>query len=198
VVELRGAAAVRDCAPLHPGYDGHRRSSGGRRLFRFKCKTCDQWHEGMPSYGAEVPDSYLAVPEHERAARCIIGSDQCIIDEKCYFVRGCLEIPVHGSEKPFVYGVWVSLSYDSFVEYAHSYEEAKRAHIGPFFGWLNSGLALYPSTTSLKTMVHLRDNGVRPRVELEPTDHPLAVEQRKGIPVERVAEICAYYQHQAD
>jgi hypothetical protein len=42
---------------------------------------------------------------------------------------------------------------------------------------------------NLKTMVHLRDNGLRPLVELEPTDHPLAVEQRTGITLECVAEI---------
>lgn len=43
-------------------------------------------------------------------------------------------------------------------------------------------------TENLKTRVHLRDNGVRPYIELEPTNHPLAVEQRPGIAVERVAE----------
>jgi len=62
-------------------------------------------------------------------------------------------------------------------------------------GWLNAELPLYPSTVNLKTKVHLRDDGVRPSIELEPTDHPLAVEQREGIPVARVAEIYAYFEH---
>jgi hypothetical protein len=38
-------------------------------------------------------------------------------------------------------------------------------------------------------MLHLRDDGMRPYIELEPTDHPLAVEQREGISPERVAEL---------
>jgi hypothetical protein len=38
------------------------------------------------------------------------------------------------------------------------------------------------------------DDSVRPYIELEPTDHPLAVEQRNGISVDRVAEIYAYYE----
>ncbi len=38
-------------------------------------------------------------------------------------------------------------------------------------------------------MVHLWDDGIRPYIELEPTDHPLAVEQRTGITVERVQQI---------
>ena len=37
-------------------------------------------------------------------------------------------------------------------------------------------------------MVHPRD-GMRPYIELEPTDHPLALEQRNGIPMARVAQI---------
>jgi hypothetical protein len=39
---------------------------------------------------------------------------------------------------------------------------------------------------SLKTMVHTQPVGVRPSIELEPTDHPLAIEQREGITVARV------------
>jgi hypothetical protein len=48
---------------------------------------------------------------------------------------------------------------------------------------------------NLKTMVHLRDNGTRPFIELEPTQHPLAVEQKTGITAERVAEIYAQVVH---
>ena len=58
-------------------------------------------------------------------------------------------------------------------------------------------LSVYPSTSGLKTKVHLRNKGVRPFVELEPTDHPLAVEQRKGIRLQRVEEIASVLlQHQ--
>lgn len=65
----------------------------------------------------------------------------------------------------------------------------------PFFGWLNTALSPYPDTASLKTQVHLRDGFIRPFIELEPTDHPLAVEQREGITVERVAELYALVVH---
>ena len=42
---------------------------------------------------------------------------------------------------------------------------------------------------NLKTRVHLRDDGMRPLIELEPTDHPLAVEQRAGISLGRMAQL---------
>lgn len=45
-------------------------------------------------------------------------------------------------------------------------------------------------------MLYPRSNGIRPFVELEPTDHPLAVEFRDGVTIERVQEIaeqlCVY------
>ena len=51
---------------------------------------------------------------------------------------------------------------------------------------------------NLKSRVHLRDHGLRPTIELEPTDHPLALEQRNGISVDRVAEIYAIMLHGTD
>ena len=166
--------------------------------FEFQCATCGETHRGMPSFGADRPVSYYEVAEEEREARCDLGSDDCVIDEELFFVRGCLEIPVHGSEDPFVWGVWVSLSKASFLKWIETYDQQKRSHVGPFFGWLNAALRPYPDTINLKTMVHLRDDGIRPFIELEATDHPLAIEQREGIPASRVAEIYGMMMHDSD
>lgn len=163
--------------------------------FTFLCTTCGQVHEGMPTFGAKAPLSYYEVPEDQREARCDLGSDDCVIDGKYFFVRGCIEIPVHGESEPFVWGVWVSVSQASHLEWLKYFGKTKRSHAGPFFGWLNAWLKPYPDTINLKTQVHLRDNGIRPYIELEPTDHPLAVEQRNGISVERVAELYAIMVH---
>ncbi len=66
---------------------------------------------------------------------------------------------------------------------------------GPYFGWLCSRLQIYPDTLLLKTHVHPRAAGTRPYIELEPTDHPLAVEQRNGITSARVREIGELVEH---
>ena len=71
----------------------------------------------MPAFDAEAPLFYYLIPEHERAARCELSSDVCVVDGKYFFVRGCIEIPVHGADEPFVWGVWVSLSEASFSQY---------------------------------------------------------------------------------
>ena len=165
-------------------------------MFRFKCRSCDEWHEGMPHIAMMAPSYYYGVPLADRDTRSRLTSDVCIIDDIYFFVRGCLELPVLGEADPFVWGVWVSLSKESFRQYTDHFDDAKQSHIGPFFAWLASELPLYPSTQLLKTLLHLRDDGIRPRIELESTDHPLSVEQRTGITVDRVAEIYAYHEHQ--
>ena len=167
-------------------------------MFSFKCASCGEVHEGMPSFGAKAPLSYYAVAEEEREHRCDLGSDDCVVDQEFFFVRGCIEIPVIGEDEPFSWGVWVSLSEASFTEWGKCYDLDVRSHIGPFFGWLNTALNCYPDTVGLQTTVHLRDNGMRPYIELQSTDHPLATEQRTGISVERVAELYSLTMHAID
>jgi hypothetical protein len=104
---------------------------------------------------------------------------------------GCLDIPVHGEQEPFSWGVWVSLSETSFRRFSGSFHQAKRSHVGPFSGGWPPGWTGTPKVLNLKTRVHLRDDGIRPSIELEPTEHPLAIEQREGISVERLGEIYA-------
>ncbi len=148
--------------------------------FEFRCSACGEIHRGMPGFGADAPLSYYVIPEEQRSSRCVLGSDDCIIDDRWYFVRGCIEIPVHGESETFSWGVWVSLSETSYAQWADAFDLEQRSDIGPFFGWLNASLKPYPETLNLKTMVHLRDGGIRPAIELEPSEHPLAVETTRG------------------
>jgi hypothetical protein len=149
----------------------------------------------MPTFAADAPLYLYGIPEEERERRCVLQADTCVIDGKLFFIRGCIEILVDWANEAFIWGAWISLSAQSYEDFVACFDTPKRAHIGPFFGWLSAELPLHPSTENLKTRVHLRDDGIRPFIELEPTDHPLAVEQRNGITGDRVAEIYAYCEH---
>lgn len=165
-------------------------------MFRFKCATCDEWHEGMPTFGAEAPLYYYSVPPEEREERCELSSDTCIVDGEFFFVRGCIEIPVADADEPFAWGVWVSIKRSNFFEYMDKFESPDRAALGPYFGWLSANFRVYPDSENLKTNLHLREPGLRPLIELEPTNHPLAVEQRVGITKKRLGEIYSAYMEQ--
>jgi hypothetical protein len=100
--------------------------------------------------------------------------------EKDYFVRGCLDIPVHGQSEPFSLGLWVSLSKANFDRYLVDIEDPS-AEEGPYFGWLCNRLPGYPETLNLKTHVYFRGGDCRPRIVVQPTEHPLAADQHNGI-----------------
>jgi hypothetical protein len=146
------------------------------------------------SYGAEAP-AYWS-PDLQTDERSVLEQEICIIRAEHYFVRGRVVIPVLDADEEFDWGVWVSLSRDNFRRTCELWESPERTAEPPSFGWLSTELPAYPSTTvNLKTHVHTRPPGERPLVELEPTDHPLAVEQRTGITLARVREIAELLLH---
>ena len=139
--------------------------------FQFECRTCRQTHAGIPAFGAEAPDAYLALPEGERAARAELSSDQCVIDDKQFFIRACLELPVRAHAEPLSWGVWVSVSETSFQRVAELWEVEGREAEPPLFGWLNTSVPGYQETRNLNARVRLQPVGTRPIIELEPTPH---------------------------
>ncbi|MCZ4121990.1 DUF2199 domain-containing protein [Streptomyces sp. H39-S7] len=161
----------------------------------FLCSSCGEHHEELPmSYSTTAPDIWE--PAHANDPDSVLSSDQCVIRNQAFFVRGLIELPVIGSTDVFAWGVWISLSRESFARASELWETPGRETERPYFGWLSTELSLYPeSTTDLKTNVHTRPVGRRPRVELEPTEHPLAVEQRTGITPERVRQIAEAVLH---
>jgi hypothetical protein len=157
----------------------------------YRCRTCGELHDDLPDIAADKPDHWSQVPAAERARRVHLTSERCIIDNEDHFIRGVILSPVHEQEQPFGFGVWVSQSRDSFDTYLRNPDTAD---IGPFFGWLCTRIRYYAEDTlSLKTRAHFRSDGLRPSIELEPTDHPLAVDQRTGISLARAWEIAHYY-----
>jgi hypothetical protein len=169
----------------------------------YTCKVCGQYHEGPPlSYGSPAPALVLSLTEKEREKRVLLSSDQCEVrgrrpwDKSDYFIVGNLDIPILGSQAIFRWSVWVSLSKANYERAGQLWESAGREHEPPYFGWLSTSLPGYPETLNLKTNVHTHPVGIRPFVELEPTDHPLAVEQRNGITMERVRQIAEMVLHQ--
>jgi hypothetical protein len=162
----------------------------------FRCRTCGKYHRDLPlSYGAEAPLVYYDIPEDERESRTLLSSDQCVIDEKFFFIVGNIDIPILGRDEKFSWSVWVSLSLKNFKRAYELWTTPGRESEPPYFGWLSTRLPGYPDTLNLKTMVHTRSVGRRPFVELEPIDHPLAVEQRNGITWDRVKEIAELAMH---
>jgi hypothetical protein len=161
----------------------------------FVCGSCGERHAGLPfAYGSDAPAYWRA--EFEGDERSLLEQEICVINAEHFFVRANLVIPVVDADEDFEWGVWTTLSKANFTRMTDLWETPGRESEPPYFGWLSTQLPAYAvDTINLKTNVHTGPLGVRPHVELEPTDHPLAVEQRTGITTERVREIASQLLH---
>ncbi len=165
----------------------------------FDCGACGARHQGIFDLAQPKPHYWEAGEGREgcgATATHFLSDDFCAINGEHHFVRCILELPIRDSDGAyFAYGVWSSLAAANFALYRDSFASDAQAHLGPWFGWFSNALKGYPDTLSLKCRVRPRDGGQRPALELEPTDHPLAIEQRDGITFDRLLEIYALNGH---
>jgi hypothetical protein len=160
----------------------------------YKCSKCGSTHEGPPlSYFANAPVYWSK--DLVGKPGCRLDEETCIIDDSRYYVKANIELPIVDRDDKFIWTIWVSLSKSNFERAMVLWDDPSRVAETPYFGWLSSSIPGFSDTVNLKTNVHFRPPGQRPWVELEPTDHPLAVQQRKGIAFEQVV---AYAESQHD
>ena len=154
---------------------------------QYRCHSCGQLHAGPPlSYAVEAPDRWYSLSEEDRQIHAVLSSDQCIINNAYFYIVGNIDIPLIDAEGVFSWSVWLSLSKADFQQTSKLWKKRRREAAPPYPGRLSTQLFVYPDTLNLKTRVHTRPVGQRPYVEIESIDHPLAVEQRQGITLERV------------
>ena len=167
-----------------------------KNSFKFKCSCCDEIHRGVPNLGSNAPNYYFSIPNEAIEDRVFLTSDTCVIDDNHFFVRGCLELPIIGYTEIFSFGAWVSLGKDNFKKFENLYNVEKRDHNAPMFGWFSSWIwPFYEDTEHIKSRIHFRNNGTRPYIELESTEHPLSLAQNNGITIDQVIAMYEYYVH---
>jgi hypothetical protein len=105
---------------------------------------------------------------------------------------GILEVPILGSEEPFVWGLWASVKEEVYDEVSDFWtlEGREKLH-DPYKGRLANSLTLYPETHNLKTQISLQPVGTRPLFRIEEADHWLAQEQSFGISLARARELAS-------
>jgi hypothetical protein len=160
--------------------------------YRWTCQCCGRNFDELPmGYAVTAPRNWFGITEHERELRSKLTDDLCTIDNSEHYIRGCIEIPVMDCSDVFVWGVWVSVSEPNLRRILELWNATNVESEPPKFGWLSTWLAGYPEPVEIKCHVFLRPGKLRPRIVLEPTDYPLAIEQHGGIAIARVEEIAA-------
>jgi hypothetical protein len=155
----------------------------------FHCPDCGEQHEIALCFGAEFPDYYYAIPPEARASRVEMEKSLCVIDEEHFFIRGHLVIPILDYPEPFILSVWTTLSKDSFVEVNTLWNDPERTKAKPYFGWLQTEPTPFAPCLNIQTLVHTREVGAVPFVEVIEENHPLALDQTNGISIEKATEL---------
>ncbi len=164
--------------------------------FEFKCSCCGEIHRGIPTYGTKLPLAAFFIPKEEREHRVDAGDSDCVIDEEYFFLRGCIEIPVNGFKDHFIWGAWINVRKEDFLEYITCPDNKNRSELGPYYGYLSAHFLPYEEDCDeLRVIMHPREEGTRPLLELEKSEHPLSIEQHNGIAAERVAQIYEIMEH---
>lgn len=161
--------------------------------FRFACACCGKTVTGLPDLAYAAPIYYDQLPEAERRDRARLSSDLCVIDAEYHFIRVVCPVPIQGTDRAFMWGVWVSLSEANFRRYEASFDDPEQAKLGGMFGWLSNRIPHYPDTLNLQTTVWPQDGRQRPHLWVNDVhaDHPLYREQRDGMRPDRLGEIYA-------
>ena len=96
------------------------------------CPCCGKQYDKLSfAYALDEPDLWRSVPEEERPYRCVLGTDSCVIDQKNYFIRGRIVIPVIDSKDPFIWGTWACVSQKSFERFGQLWDVAIRENEPP-------------------------------------------------------------------
>jgi hypothetical protein len=153
------------------------------------CTGCGKIHTiTNVELGFGLPDAIDALCAEDRERRCRYSGDAGVLDEQRFFIRGVIPLVVSGRTKPYNLGVWAEVSRQAFTRIYERWSDPDQASEPRFPGALANALPLLPNTLGLDLHVQLCGPTTRPDFLLAATEHPLYIEQLKGVDEHRVIE----------
>jgi hypothetical protein len=150
---------------------------------KFTCSCCGENHEEWPALTFISPDNYSCLSEHDKKSIGYIDNDFCTInhrDQIDRFIRCILIQKVNDHCEDLDYGLWVSLSEKSYVDYEKNFK--KDSEEKGYFGWLCNDIIDYEFSESIPMNVFTRNNGQRPEIiPHKDFDHPFVKDYYNGI-----------------
>lgn len=165
---------------------------------RYRCRTCGEIHDLPPlSWSFAEPAGWGATRNRSTHLYGELFDEQAIVHgptSSGFYLRANIRIPVVDAEEVLTLTVWVSIGEDDFERAHQLWNDPRRVTEPPYFAELCNRIPGYPDTWHLPALVHTQPVGVRPVVELEPNEHPLVTDQKRGITLDRAIEIAEAFE----
>ncbi|WP_316820365.1 DUF2199 domain-containing protein [Pedobacter gandavensis] len=156
-------------------------------LNTFICQSCSEEHHQWPALVFPCPSVYAELSEEEKQyGQTELNDDFCVIerpDGYSFFIRVVLIQKVAGKCDGLEYGVWVSLSESSFLDYNENFNNEN--HEVRYFGWLSNWMPGYIYSDSVPMNVETKKGNDRPEViPHQDPEHPFVKDYYAGISLE--------------
>jgi|SRR5690606_10381942 len=150
---------------------------------RYKCSCCGKEHDEWPTLAWYSPNAYDELTNEEKKEIGQLSNDFCVIthpDQTDRFIRCTLTQKVIDHCQNLEYGIWVSLSEESFQDYADNFHNEN--HLTQYFGWFCTNIPDYKKTLNIPTTVKTRTGNLRPEViPNQEFNHPFVKDYFNGI-----------------
>lgn len=153
----------------------------------FICQSCGKEHDQWPALVFPYPALYAELSEEEKQyGQTELNDDFCVIehpDRYSFFIRVVLSQKVTGKCDGLEYGVWVSLSESSFLDYNENFNNEN--HEVSYFGWLANWMPGYTYSDSVPMNVETKKGNDRPEaIPHQDPEHPFVKDYYAGISLE--------------
>ena len=103
---------------------------------------CLDFYDDAPYYWLEhhrttTKEASLLANSSERPIS-FLDEDFCAIDDRDFFVRGVIHLPIIGTAESLRWGVWGSLSRENFRTLLSMRDDSRRVELPSMFSWLSS------------------------------------------------------------
>ena len=157
---------------------------------QFKCNCCGKIYDNIPlTFGNDYPAFYNSIPKNEIKNRIEYQKSLCVIDEKYFFHRVRLEIPILDYSENLNFDIWTTISEDNFIKRNDDWNNPERINNEPYFGRLENEIPTYSDTFHLETTSRESEIGLIPKLEIIDKNHPLYLDQQNGITLEKAQKI---------
>jgi hypothetical protein len=157
--------------------------------YRWRCSCCGGVFTGLPlDIAFDPPVDWDSLDEEDRQT-ALVNDDFCAVrfpdGQVDRFIRCILQLPVPRLPATFRFGVWVSVSEQSWQVYRDGFDSGEYSQPG-CFGYLMNAIPEFEAAAMLHANVRFEPGNARPTVELQEAAHPLARAQREGVGIEQV------------